>query len=253
MQETTFSASTVKALIFDCDGTLVDSEEAHFLAWQQAMQLFGYALPSEKLVYFVGKSDTAISAILAQEIGTVVSYELLAQKNKCFARVLDKGLPPIQETVKWIHQLIEEKKAHGLKLAVASAALKKEVLKNIKAIGLENAFELVLSGHDDLEDYEDPEGVNKPKPYIYLQAAKLLGVLPSECIAIEDSYTGVKAAVDAGCITVAIPHFFSCNQDLSQATLKLQSLRGLSVSSFLAMAQKAQGKKFNSFLKNHAR
>lgn len=111
---------------------------------------------------------------------------------------------------------------------------------NLRNLEIEKYFDLVLSGHDDLDEYKhkDPEGVNKPKPYIYLHAAKLLGVKPYECVVIEDSQSGVVAAENAGCIAVAVPNSFTKNQDLSHAHLKIESFANISVSDFFHMVQK---------------
>lgn len=105
----------------------------------------------------------------------------------------------------------------------------------MKHLGIEDLFDVILSGHDDLIDYSDPEGVNKPKPYIYLHAAKLLNVSPTECVVIEDSMTGIISSKTAGCITIAIPNRFTEMQDLSAATLRMESLSAISVEGFLQM------------------
>ena len=86
---------------------------------------------------------------------------------------------------------------------------------------------------DDLTEYSDPEGVNKPKPYIYLQAAKLLELRPEQCAAIEDSRTGISSAVSAGCIAVAIPNTYTAQQDLSHAHLKVISFVDMTPNDFL--------------------
>jgi beta-phosphoglucomutase len=96
----------------------------------------------------------------------------------------------------------------------------------------------VIVSADDLSDYKDPEGINKPKPYIYLQAAKLLGLHPKQCAAIEDSRTGISSAVSAGCIAVAIPNAYTAQQDLSHAHLKVISFVDVTPNDFLQMIAK---------------
>jgi HAD superfamily hydrolase (TIGR01509 family) len=228
-----FSEQPIKAIIFDCDGTLVDSEDSHFFAWRQAVQNWGGDLTPEEYLSFVGKPGTKISLQLAEKTGKDCANELFAQKGEYFLEYLHRGLPPIKDTVEFIHRLLKEKERLGIKLAVASAALKHEIVTNLEFLGIKDAFDVVLSGHTDLNDYHDPEGVNKPKPYIYLHAAKLLGVSPSECIVIEDSMTGVLSGKAAGCITIAIPNRFTEMQDLSAANLRIDTLSGISVDEFL--------------------
>ncbi|NNM42817.1 MAG: HAD family phosphatase [Chlamydiae bacterium] len=231
-------SSNIKAIIFDCDGTLVDSEEAHLSAWERVIKDYGKQLDWEERLHFIGKSDTAIAKALTKKIASRTAGELWDQKEEYFSEYLYKGLPPIEGTIAFVNQLIQKKDRLHLKLAVASAATKKEILINLRSLGIENAFDLVLSGHDDLHEYDDPEGVNKPKPYIYLHAAKLLGISPKECVVIEDSHTGVTSAISAGCITVAVPNAMSKSHDLSNATVQLETLADLSVEDFLELVRK---------------
>ncbi|MBS0625148.1 MAG: HAD family phosphatase [Verrucomicrobia bacterium] len=224
------SKPQIKAFIFDCDGTLVDSEGAHFAAWRQVAQKYGHELTEEDNLSQTGKPDDVIAKELAGRF--FKTYQLLwEEKNSCFHEFLMRGLPAMEATVKFLRRLLQEK--GRFKLAVASAAPKHEILINLKNLGLDGTLDLVISGHDDLGNYQDPAGVNKPKPYIYIEAAKQLGLSPSECIAIEDSYTGVTAASQAGCFTVAIPTTTSRKHDLSKASCILDSLTGFSISDLL--------------------
>ena len=174
-----------------------------------------------------------MARLLAEKLGKDCQNELFAQKKAYYLEAVHKGLPPIEGTVRFARQLIQDKERHGLKLAVASASPQHEIRTHLQKLELLDSFDLILSGHEDLTDYHDPEGVNKPKPYIYLHAAKLLGVLPAECAVIEDSRPGVAAAVSAGCITIAVPNAFSQYQDLSQATLRMKTLSGFTLKRFL--------------------
>jgi len=238
MTDFLFSEQPIKAIIFDCDGTLVDSEGSHFFAWRQAVQNWGGDLTPEEYLSYAGRPGATIARQLAEKIGKNSADELFAQKREYFLEYLHKGLPPIKDTVEFVHRLIKEKEKLDIKLAIASATVKPEIVKNLEYLGIKNAFDVVLSGHEDLNDYHDPEGVNKPKPYIYLHAAKLLGVSPAECIVIEDSMTGVVSGKTAGCITIAVPNVYTRNQDLSDAHLRIESFADISVDYFFQMIGK---------------
>ena len=227
----------MKAILFDSDGTLVDSEQAHFKAWQYALEKQGFFLSLEEYFFYVGKSIEAIGDLFAEKLGKPCAKELVQDKRHHYREVQKKGLPPIQETVDFVRRLALEKKEKGFLLAVASADNREAILVNLDHLGITNCFDLVLSGVDDLREYEDPEGVNKPKPYIYLHAAKMLGLFPEQCVAIEDSKTGVVSAVDAGCIVVAVPNACTIQHDLSYAHLKITSFKGISPINFLRMAE----------------
>lgn len=232
-QENIFRESKeIKAVIFDCDGTLVDSEQAHFLAWRYAFQNQGYELTEQEYMTFVGKGHLIVLQMAIDMIGFDCSKELSKDKEEYFGKLQLTGIPPISSTVEFLHLLAKEKNKYGIKLAVASGARKKEILHHLKNLEIESYFDVVLSGYDDLAEYEDSEGTNKPKPYIYLKTAKMLGFSPVQCVAIEDSHPGVSSAVSAGCITIAIPNHYTQNHDLSHASLKIDSFANLSINDF---------------------
>jgi HAD superfamily hydrolase (TIGR01509 family) len=224
----------LKAIIFDCDGTLVDSEPFHFSSWQEALYKQGYSLDKNfYMKQFSGVSDTEICKIVINFLGFDCSEEVLKDKNQLFALYQKKGIAPIQPTVDFVKQLFKEKEKYGFKLAVASGARKEDILQHLNHLQIRHCFDAILSGRDDLSEYQDAEGTNKPKPYIYLKTANVLGFKPQECIAIEDSKTGIFSARDAGCMTIAIPNSYTKEQDLSQAHIKIDSFAFLSVEDFL--------------------
>jgi len=228
----------IRAVIFDCDGTIVDSEHAHYRAWRQAVQSQGGELSLEEYYAYVGKPSDAIAGALAQKIKKECAREIRDDKLAYYHKLQVLGIPPIASTVDFIRRLAGEKERLGIKIAVASAIAKGEILIHLKNLEIDNLFDAVFSGLDDLTEYQDLEGVNKPKPYIYLHAAKMLGCAPAECVVIEDSQTGVMAGVDAGCITVAIPNSYSHLQDFSRAHLKMESFAAISVIDFIQMIAK---------------
>lgn len=167
------SEQPIKAIIFDCDGTLVDSEEAHLAAWRRTLQNRGHDLTLEQCLFYTGKSASIIAQLIAESIGRDCPEKILAEKRDYCRELHEQGLPPIEATVDFLKRIASEKERFGLKLGVASAAVKSEILSNLRHLRIEALFDVILSGHDDLTEYADPEGVNKPNPYIYLHAAKL--------------------------------------------------------------------------------
>lgn len=223
----------VKAIIFDCDGTLVDSEYAHLISWQYALKKQGGDLPPEEYYTYVGKTAVANANTLAEKVGRDCAEEILEDKRAHYRILQNKGHPPIEHIIDFLHRLAREKDSLGLKIGLASAAKKEEILINLRHHQIEHLFDVILSGQDDLSSYNDPEGVNKPKPYIYLHAAKILDLSPDECVVIEDSRSGVIAGIDAGCLTIAVPNSYTQYQDLSHAHLKVESFSTMSVDGFL--------------------
>lgn len=174
---------------------------------------------------------------MAEKIGKSSSaLQLTQDKRSHYHELHAKGLPPIAPTVNLVQQFAQEK---SVKLAVASASKKEEIMGNLRHLQIDHCFDLVLSGQCDLHEYHDPEGTNKPKPYIYLHAAKLLGVHPSECLVIEDSNAGVTAGVDAGCFVIAVPNSFTKHHDLSRASMCIESFDTITARDLLKMVDVA--------------
>ncbi len=229
-----------KAVIFDCDGTLVDSEHAHCGAWAKVLQNHNVDLSWEDYLYCVGMPDLKCAHYFAEKLNFEQPLQMLEQKNGYFQELQEEGLPQIEHTVEFLRRLALEKERLNLKIGLASAAIKDDIMRNVKHLGIEDVLDVILSGVNDLLEYSDPEGVNKPKPYIYLHAAKMLGVSPEQCVVIEDSRTGVSAGVSAGCITVAIPNPVTQQHDLSHAHLKVESLQDVSVDDFFKIVHTAR-------------
>ncbi len=208
----------IRAVIFDCDGILVDTESLKYLAWKEALANQNIDFSIEEYMTLVGHSSKNILRLIGQTKGRELSDEIIELKNARYKILQKQGVLPIQSMVNFARHLSESKQELGLKLGLASSASKEEIMTNLEQIGLNNAFDVILSGSDDLDDYVDLEGKNKPKPYIYLEASKRLNLSPKLCLVFEDTTAGITAAADAGMIPIAIPNRFTLNQDFSKAS-----------------------------------
>jgi HAD superfamily hydrolase (TIGR01509 family) len=243
-----FSASfaDVRAIIFDCDGVLVDSEYGHYLSWQYALQKQGGDLSHEEYLSYIGHSGPITAQLLAQKINYGNSEQLLKDKRTYYSQHIREKMPPIEAAVNLLRALGKNKESLGLKIGVCSASTKEGIFSHLERFEVVDFLDVVLSGQEDLKEYDDPEGVNKPKPYIYLKAAKLLGVLPEQCVVIEDSAPGVRAGVSAGCLTIAFPNEYTKLHDLSKAQLRLTSMDLQDLNAFLELVQNAMKKNIPS-------
>lgn len=232
----------MKGFIFDCDGTLIDSEYTHFLSWNRVLEKRGGRLTEEEYHHFAGSSGPFTAQRLCDRLGSGSSEVFYAEKRENYLNLLKQGLPPIQRTVDFVKQLASQKKELGIKLAVASAGFMEEILLHLEHAGIADLFDAIISGQDDLGAYQDPEGVNKPKPYIYLHTARLLSLDPSECIAFEDSVTGLLAAVRAGMRTVAVPNAYTKHHDFSLASVRVDPGMPLVLADLLAVKVSQDGK-----------
>jgi beta-phosphoglucomutase-like phosphatase (HAD superfamily) len=220
-------------IIFDCDGVLVDSEVAHFLSWQETLRKRGIFWQKENHYAMSGYPGSIIAQKFC-ELFDLKSPELLLEDKRSFFQNLQaKGFNQMQRGGSLLRHLFEKKQDYKITLGIASGARKKEILLNLKHQGILHFFDVIVSGYDDLSDYHDIEGTNKPKPYIYLHAAKLLGIEPRYCAAIEDSGPGILAANLAGMVTFAIPNEFTKGHDFSSATYLLSSEDEIDMEEFL--------------------
>jgi HAD superfamily hydrolase (TIGR01509 family) len=210
-------------IIFDCDGTLIDSEHAYFLSWQEALKMRGSTITLEEYTTYAGYSGAHISEKLHAKVNIDSAEAILQDAKKAFQELYSHLITPIERTLHFVRQLSAQKDKLGIKMGVASAAAKKELIQNLNRFELVELFDIIISGRDDLHEYSDPEGTNKPKPYIYLHTAKKLGLPPSRCAAFEDSGPGVQAAVSAGLLTFAVPNHFTQQHDLSRAHFTIAS------------------------------
>lgn len=167
-----------------------------------------------------------------------ISDEVIEIKNVNYKRLQKMGVPPIQKGIDFAFRLAASKKRTGILLALASSAPKEEIMINLKQIGLENGFDLIISGSEDLKAYKDDEGTNKPKPYIYIESAKRLGIAPEFCLVFEDTKAGIDAAASAGMIAVAVPNPFTRTHDFSNASFIIESYEELTSFDVLNMCEK---------------
>lgn len=226
------STNQIKAIIFDCDGTLIDNEGSHFYAWQKVVLNRNHFFSLEDHLLCMGNANPSIAQKLAAKMKAPSAEELLSESKAYYQEHARNGQKPIQHTVDFVLKLARDKHRLGIKLAVASAGKKEDVLHSLILLGIDEVFDAIISGQDDLHAYSDPQGVNKPNPYIYWHTAKTLGVEPSACVVVEDSLPGLTAGVRAGCFTVAIPTPSTKFQDLSAADILLKSFENLSVDQF---------------------
>lgn len=214
-----FPLYAYQAVIFDCDGVLVDTEYLKFQAWQQAFASRHKVLQEADYLPLVGQSSEAIAKALQQEKRWQFdAKQLIVEKDAIYTNLQQQGVPAFAEAVTFLKKLLAHKKALNLKVGMASSAKHAEILENLKQLGIDpHSFDVIISGTDDLKMIQDPEGTNKPKPYIYQLAAQKMQVAPQDCLVFEDSGAGVIAAAKAGMSVVAIPNQYTQQHDFSLA------------------------------------
>ena len=203
----------VKALIFDFDGLIVDSESPGFQAWSEVYAAHGCSLPFDKY---------------ATCIGTIHGFDLHGYLEEQTGRTFDRSTLEAACNKRWLQLMIAQPllpgvascissaRARGLKLAVASSSTHDWVSRNLKKFQLLDSFDAICT-----RDYVDAV---KPDPALYLLALERLGIEAAEAIAFEDSPHGVQAAKRAGIFCIAVPNVLTKRLSLDLADRRLNSI-----------------------------
>ncbi|MFQ5857882.1 MAG: HAD family hydrolase [Anaerolineae bacterium] len=219
----------IGAVIFDLDGTLVQTErlKAHSYA-RAAVELCPYDLSEAEVVEafkeVVGRPRREVAVALMEQFGLEESARARMAEFGVSApwqafvqvrlRIYEDMLadPEVLRTSQWPHNvaLLHQARQSGCRTALATMSRCGQAQRVLEVLNLTDAFDFVAS-RDDVE-------CGKPDPEIYLMVARELGVPPEECLVIEDSLTGVKAALAAGMNVVAVSTPFTC-QRLHEAAL----------------------------------
>ena len=208
-------APRLEAVLFDHDGTLVDSEIAHFRMWVEVLAPFGVALTEDQYhAHYAGIPTLANATDMVARFGLAVGAAELAdakvEATRAFlAREPFPLMPGARET-------IADLARRGLRLAVVTGAGRHGVDTSLRLHGLTAAFECVVSG-DDVRR-------SKPAPDCYLLALRQMGIAPQAGVAIEDTGHGAAAAMGAGLACLAVPTPMSRRHDFAGASGVFASL-----------------------------
>ena len=214
----------IRAIVFDFDGLILDTEEPVYRSWQEVYAAHGEELPFERWVQIVGSTTAGFHPQhhLEERLGRPLSQEVLDRRiGRRTEMILAEGLLP------GVSDRLDEARAMGLKLGVASSSTQDWVRGHLARLGILDRFECIRC-RDDVEQA-------KPAPDLYVAVLACLGVEAAEAVAIEDSPNGVAAAKSAGMRCVAIPNSITGQLDLSQADLVLDSLADVTLGGLLEL------------------
>ncbi|PLX43080.1 MAG: HAD family phosphatase [Hyphomicrobiales bacterium] len=205
----------LKAVLFDHDGTLVDSEGVHCRHWQSVMA--GHGVFLTETTYnreLLGIPNEENAKWLIREFRIDATPESLIREKQIAAQnYLNENAFPLIPDAK---QVIGLFRAAGIRTGVVSGAERIGPLSTFDSYGLSASMDVLVTG-DDVQN-------RKPSPEGYLSAMAQLDLRPEECLAVEDSGTGVQAAAAAGLTCCAVPTIHTAHHDFSAATHKMSSL-----------------------------
>lgn len=216
----------IKALIFDFDGLILDTETPDFHVWQAIYQEHGFELPHDewgKIVGGYGLTQFDAAEHLMQLSQGQLDTVSLRDRHSSESHALTLSQPIMPGVL----PAIEEAKRLGLKLAIASSSQHSWVDTHAKRLGIFDHFDAVICADD------VGAGRTKPNPDLFLLALHQLQVQKNEALIFEDSPNGVKAANLAGIFVVAVPNPVTALLKIDGANLTLASLADLSLTELL--------------------
>ena len=219
----------IRALIFDFDGLIVDTEKTAYQSWQELYREHGQELPLEIWAQCIGNADLFNPLEHLEElVGEPLAHEVLSDKRRL------RHLSLIEEAMALpgVEQYLQEARQRGLKLAVASSSPRSWVTGHLTRLGLLEYFDGFSCG-DEAEH-------KKPHPEIFQTALHRLEVAPAEAIALEDSPNGVRSARSAGIFCVAIPNPVTGQLSLAHADLRLSSMAEMPLGKLIALVEERQ-------------
>ena len=194
-----------KAVLFDMDGVIFDSERAVLACWQQVGASFGLEEIEQVFVRCVGVNKQRTRQIFLEAYPALDFDRFDEAVRTLFLSRYDKGRLPLKRGAR---EILAELKAAGIPLALASSTRLVTVRRELDEVGLLEYFDTVVGG--------DTVTRSKPDPEIFLTAASRLGVEPRDCYVIEDSFNGIRAAYAGGMHPVMVPDMLPPDEEMEQ-------------------------------------
>ena len=188
--------SVARAVLWDMDGTLIDSEEFHWISWRNAMANEGIVITREQFRSSFGQRNDSIIPSWLGAAATPERIERISNAKEELYRQLvrTEGMTPLPGVASWLHRLHEQ----GWLQAIASAAPQANIEIVLEALSDSRFFKGIVSA-DDVHK-------GKPDPEVYLIAASRVGASPDRCIVVEDAVAGVEGARSAGMRSIGVSH-----------------------------------------------
>ena len=183
-----------RAVLWDMDGTLIDSEELHWIAWRNTMANEGITITREQFLASFGQRNDAIIPRWLGAASTPDRIERIGNaKEEMYRDLVRRGLvSPLPGVTSWLHRLHSQ----GWLQAIASSAPRANVEAILEALAAADIFQTIVSAEDVHR--------GKPDPEVYLTAAARVGALSGRCIVVEDAESGIEGARNAGMKSIGV-------------------------------------------------
>lgn len=185
--------SKIKAIIFDMDGVIFDTEMVYLKVWSEVFKKYGYKMTKEIYTSVLGTGRENVKKVFINHFGSDLPIDnMYKEKDKNLAKEIEKGVA----LKSGAYEILKYLKKNNFKIALATSAVSQRAFKQLKQANIYKFFDAVVC-RDDVEK-------TKPNPDIFLKAADKLNMNKNECIVIEDSSAGIKAAFNAEMIPIHV-------------------------------------------------
>lgn len=193
----------MKAVIFDMDGLMFDTERILMQAWDYAGEKIGIGKAGFMAIKTLGMNLSRSKQVWDEEFGDAYDLEALTKATlEYYNMFYAEHKIPVKNG---LYILLEYLKNAGITMAVASSSPKEMVYQNLNRAGVKDYFSVIV--------HADMVNKSKPEPDIYLKASELLGVPASECYALEDAKSGLLSAYHAGCQVIMVPDLWQADEE----------------------------------------
>lgn len=200
-----------KAVVFDMDGVIFDSEREVLNCWITLAKKYGIEDIEKNFLLCTGTNHAKTTQIMYDAYGPDFPYEEFAHEaSKMFHEKNDGGRLPKKPGVEELLQFLKDS---GIKIALASSTRRESVVRELTEAGIIDFFEVIVSG--------DMVTRSKPAPDIFLKACEELGVEPREALAIEDSYNGIRSANAGGLHPIMVPDLLPADEEMKRLAEKV--------------------------------
>ena len=200
--------NTIKAVIFDCDGTLLDTENIYVSTWYSVCEEYGYELPEKLIKETRGKSGTEAIKLFYNYLGEDFPLERINEKRAILNEEIFYNTPVEKILKPGVCRLFGWLEEQGIKIAVASGRRYEITSEHLKYAGLFDRVNIVI-GRDLVKN-------NKPEPDMFIKAAEFMGVSCKECLVVGDTISDYKAAQAAGMRIAFVPDMFPADEEIAE-------------------------------------
>ena len=196
----------IKAVLFDMDGVIFDTEREYLQEWNEIFEKYGYKMKKEIYVSVMGRGRKKVKEIFKENFGNDLPIEeMYIEKDKMLKEAIENNKVPLKQGAL---ELLEFLKKNGYKTALATSAKKDRVKSQVTHAKINNLFDAIVCADDIVNSNPDPE--------IFLKAAEKVNIKPENCVVIEDSEAGIRAGFNAGMIAFHVKDLKEADESIKK-------------------------------------